>query len=166
MPPERKQRTSRPLCDGPRRGDDETWSQRWRRQRPAWVTCRVRRAQPFGTNQRDPSPPRGPNARQRYIGTEHLLLGVLGSDDETVCAALDAVSLDLVAVRSRLEDVIGPVAAPEPGHLPFSHRGQGRRAKSALHSQLAAAVADGRDLVEPAHVLPRCWPTRSQARRK
>lgn len=56
-----------------------------------------------------------------YIGTEHLLLGLLGGEADSVVAdALDAFNVASDAVRARVEDSIGPVGEPQPGHLPFS----------------------------------------------
>jgi ATP-dependent Clp protease ATP-binding subunit ClpC len=84
-----------------------------------------------------------------YIGTEHLLLGVLGSDqDSAVGQALEAVDVTLDAIRSRVEDSIGPACDPQPGHLPFS-----RRARFALERTRVLSRANGDDSVGPAHVL-------------
>ncbi|WP_261879587.1 Clp protease N-terminal domain-containing protein [Mycobacterium marinum] len=85
-----------------------------------------------------------------YIGTEHLLLGVLGSDqDRAVGQALEAVDVTLDAIRSRVEDSIGPACAPQPGHLPF----RCRRARFALERTRVLSRANGDDSVGPTHVL-------------
>ncbi|WP_224111116.1 Clp protease N-terminal domain-containing protein [Mycobacterium avium] len=84
-----------------------------------------------------------------YIGTEHLLLGVLGKDrDSAIGETLRALDMTVEAVRSRVEDSIGPACAPQPGHLPFS-----QRAKFALERTRALPQANGDDSVGPAHVL-------------
>jgi ATP-dependent Clp protease ATP-binding subunit ClpC len=83
-----------------------------------------------------------------YIGTEHLLLGVLAVDDDPVSTTLQAFNLTREAIRSRVEDSIGPEADPTPGHIPFSPA-----AKSALERSRYDAEVRGEHVVEPAHIL-------------
>lgn len=84
-----------------------------------------------------------------YIGTEHLLLGLLGGEqDSAVADALDAFNVAPDAVRARVEDSIGPACEPQPGHLPFSPR-----AKAALERTRDETEARGRHSVQPSHVL-------------
>jgi ATP-dependent Clp protease ATP-binding subunit ClpA len=84
-----------------------------------------------------------------YIGTEHLLLGVLdGGEDDAVGETLRSFTLTGEAIRSRVEDMIGPVGEPQPGHLPFSPR-----AKSALERSRYEAEVPGHGLVERTHIL-------------
>lgn len=82
-----------------------------------------------------------------YIGTEHLLLGLLDRDT-TVSETLEAFNVTVDAVRSRVEDSIGPSSEPHPGHLPFSPR-----AKSALQRTRPEAEMHGRQVVEPPHIM-------------
>lgn len=82
-----------------------------------------------------------------YIGTEHLLLGLLGAQHDTaVTTTLNVFNVTSDAIRSCVEDAIGPACDPQPGHLPFSPR-----AKEAL--QRARSQAHGPDSVQPAHVM-------------
>ncbi|HEY1839866.1 MAG TPA: Clp protease N-terminal domain-containing protein [Mycobacterium sp.] len=84
-----------------------------------------------------------------YIGTEHLLLGVLeGGGDDAVGKTLRSFRLTGEAIRSRVEDMIGPVGEPQPGHAPFSPR-----AKSALERSRYEAQVPGHGQVEPPHIF-------------
>jgi ATP-dependent Clp protease ATP-binding subunit ClpC len=95
-----------------------------------------------------------------YIGTEHLLLGVLeGGEDDPVGETLRSFMLTGEAIRSRVEDTIGPVGEPQPGHLRFSPR-----AKSALERSRYEAVIPAHSLVEPTHILAALmWEAQSAA---
>jgi ATP-dependent Clp protease ATP-binding subunit ClpC len=95
-----------------------------------------------------------------YIGTEHLLLGVLdGGEDDAVGETLRSFTLTGEAIRSRVEDMIGPVGEPQPGHLPFSPR-----AKSALERSRYEAEVPGHGLVERTHILAALmWEAQSTA---
>lgn len=84
-----------------------------------------------------------------YIGTEHLLLGLIGTDgDSAVAETLHALNVTFDAIRSRIEDSIGPAGEPQSGHLPFSPR-----AKSALDRSRYEAEAPGHQLVQPSNIL-------------
>src|SRR5207342_2031971 len=57
-----------------------------------------------------------------YIGTEHILLGLVRERDGVAAMALDSLNIKLDAVRREVEDVIGQGQAPPSGHIPFTPR--------------------------------------------
>jgi ATP-dependent Clp protease ATP-binding subunit ClpC len=69
-------------------------------------------------------------------------------DDDPVSTTLQAFNLTREAIRSRVEESIGPEADPTPGHIPFSPG-----AKSALERSRYDAEVRGEHVVEPAHIL-------------
>ena len=50
-----------------------------------------------------------------WIGTEHLLLGVLREGDGVAARALESLGISLQPVRQQVEEIIGPVRADRPG---------------------------------------------------
>jgi ATP-dependent Clp protease ATP-binding subunit ClpC len=95
-----------------------------------------------------------------YIGTEHLLLGVLdANDDGAVVETLRSFNVTRQAVRWRVEDSIGPVGEPQPGHVPFTPR-----AKSTLQRSRYEAEVRGHHRVEPSDILAALmWESESAA---
>ena len=57
-----------------------------------------------------------------YIGTEHLLLGLIHEGEGVAAQALEALDVSLEAVRNEVEEAIGQGPEPPAGHLPFSPR--------------------------------------------
>jgi Clp amino terminal domain, pathogenicity island component len=57
-----------------------------------------------------------------YIGTEHLLLGLIHEGEGVAAQALESLGISLEAVRNRVEEAIGRGQEPPAGHLPFSPR--------------------------------------------
>jgi ATP-dependent Clp protease ATP-binding subunit ClpC len=88
--------------------------------------------------------------RHDFIGTEHLLLGVLGEGESTAAALLDAVGVTLVAVREAVVATIGrgDERAPACENPPFTPR-----TKKALELSLREALELGHDEIAPAHLL-------------
>jgi ATP-dependent Clp protease ATP-binding subunit ClpC len=86
--------------------------------------------------------------RHNFIGTEHLLLGVLGCGDDAVTEALDSYAVSPESVRTRVVELIGPGDADVGGKPPFT-----ARAKKVLELSLREALAMGHDHITSAHVL-------------
>jgi len=85
--------------------------------------------------------------RHDHIATEHLLLGLLHGDDDTV-RALEAFGVTLAAVRQQLEDYRGRGRREPRGHIPFTPG-----AKQALELSLRASQRLGSDYIGKPHLL-------------
>ncbi|HZQ56987.1 MAG TPA: Clp protease N-terminal domain-containing protein [Acidimicrobiales bacterium] len=84
-----------------------------------------------------------------FIGTEHLLLGVLHEDDGVATDALHRTGVSLEAARAKVEELRGPrPAAPGAGSPPFTPR-----AKKVLELSLREALSLGHDYIGTEHVL-------------
>ena len=83
-----------------------------------------------------------------YLGTEHLLLGLLREVEGPVSRVLEGQRVGLRAVRARIADEIGKGGTVPPGPQPFTPR-----AKKALELSLREALDAGEDLMEPQHIL-------------
>jgi Clp amino terminal domain, pathogenicity island component len=57
-----------------------------------------------------------------YIGTEHLLLGLIHEGEGVAAQALESLDISLAAVRAEVEEIIGKGKHAPTGHLPFSPR--------------------------------------------
>src|SRR5260370_8871310 len=57
-----------------------------------------------------------------YIGTEHILLGLLREDESVAAQALEALGIGLAAVRREVRQIIGPGEGIPAGHIPFTPR--------------------------------------------
>jgi ATP-dependent Clp protease ATP-binding subunit ClpC len=57
-----------------------------------------------------------------YIGTEHLLLGLLAEVDGVGARALGTLGISLPSVRAEIEKTIGRGPTPPAGHIPFTPR--------------------------------------------
>jgi GNAT superfamily N-acetyltransferase len=84
-----------------------------------------------------------------YIGTEHLLLGLLAEDRSIAARTLAALDVRLEAARHEVEMIIGPGArAPAAPHIPFTPR-----AKKVLELSLREAIQLGHNFIGPEHIL-------------
>ena len=61
-----------------------------------------------------------------YIGTEHILLGLLGERGGIACRVLDGVGMSLDGAREEVRGAVGPGKKTPTGHIPFTPRGTGR----------------------------------------
>jgi ATP-dependent Clp protease ATP-binding subunit ClpC len=86
--------------------------------------------------------------RHTRIGTEHLLLGVLGRQDEAGARALGKLGVTLGAARAQVMRIVGLPETPSPPALPLTPP-----ARDALAGALREAIECGRTEVEPEHVL-------------
>ena len=83
-----------------------------------------------------------------YIGTEHLLLGLIHEGDGVAAKALEALGISLEAVREQVEDIIGKGQQKPTGHIPFTPR-----AKKVLELSLREALQLGHNYIGTEHIL-------------
>ncbi len=83
-----------------------------------------------------------------YIGTEHLLLGLIQEGEGVAAKALEAAHIDLEAVRDQVVDVIGRGSSSPSGHIPFTPR-----AKKVLELSLREALQLGHNYIGTEHIL-------------
>ena len=57
-----------------------------------------------------------------YIGTEHILLGLIHEGEGVAAKALESLSISLEAVRNQVEEIIGQGGSSPSGHIPFTPR--------------------------------------------
>ncbi|WP_448856208.1 ATP-dependent Clp protease ATP-binding subunit [Corynebacterium camporealensis] len=57
-----------------------------------------------------------------YIGTEHILLGLIHEGEGVAAKALESMGISLEDVRREVEDIIGQGSQPHTGHIPFTPR--------------------------------------------
>jgi ATP-dependent Clp protease ATP-binding subunit ClpC len=84
-----------------------------------------------------------------YIGTEHILLGLIREGDGVAAKALMTMGISLDAVRQAVEDIIGRgTQAPSEGHIPFTPR-----SKKVLELSLREARQLGASYIGTEHIL-------------
>jgi len=83
-----------------------------------------------------------------YIGTEHLLLGLIQEGEGIAPRALEAVQINLEAVRSQVVEIIGRGSNAPSGHIPFTPR-----AKKVLELSLREALQLGHNYIGTEHIL-------------
>jgi hypothetical protein len=83
-----------------------------------------------------------------YIGTEHLLLGLLREGDGVAAKTLESLGVSREAVRGQVEEIIGRGLNPPPSHIPFTPR-----AKKVLELSLREALALGHNYIGTEHLL-------------
>ncbi|MFD2675305.1 ATP-dependent Clp protease ATP-binding subunit [Gulosibacter bifidus] len=83
-----------------------------------------------------------------YIGTEHLLLGLIHEGDGVAAKALEALDISLEAVREQVQDIIGKGQHKPGGHIPFTPR-----AKKVLELSLREALQLGHNYIGTEHIL-------------
>jgi ATP-dependent Clp protease ATP-binding subunit ClpC len=83
-----------------------------------------------------------------YIGTEHLLLGLIHEGEGVAAMALESLDVSLEAVRAQVEQIIGRGQQAPSGHIPFTPR-----AKTVLELSLREALQLGHDYSGTEHVL-------------
>ncbi len=85
---------------------------------------------------------------QNYIGTEHLLLGLIREQDGIAAKALESLNISLEDVHQQVEDLIGRGTFVPTGHIPFTPR-----AKKVLELSLREALQLGHNYIGTEHVL-------------
>src|SRR5499425_2737093 len=83
-----------------------------------------------------------------YIGTEHILLGLLRESDGVAARALESLGISLEAVRQQVQEIIGRGEGMPSGHIPFTPR-----AKKVLELSLREALQFGHDYIGTEHIL-------------
>jgi ATP-dependent Clp protease ATP-binding subunit ClpC len=83
-----------------------------------------------------------------YIGTEHILLGLIHEDEGVAAKALESLNISLEAVRQQVEEIIGQGQAAPTGHIPFTPR-----AKKVLELSLREALQLGHNYIGTEHIL-------------
>jgi ATP-dependent Clp protease ATP-binding subunit ClpC len=83
-----------------------------------------------------------------YIGTEHLLLGILREDDGVAAEALASLGVGLDPAREQVAEIIGRGQVAPSGHIPFTPR-----AKKVLELSLREALGLGHRYIGPEHIL-------------
>src|SRR6266699_2806024 len=83
-----------------------------------------------------------------YIGTEHILLGLIHEGEGVAEKALESLNISLDAVRQQVEEIIGQGQAAPTGHIPFTPR-----AKKVLELSLREALQLGHNYIGTEHIL-------------
>lgn len=83
-----------------------------------------------------------------YLGTEHILLGLIHEGEGVAAKALQQLDISLDAVREQVTDIIGTGQNPPQGHIPFTPR-----AKKVLELSLREALQLGHNYIGTEHVL-------------
>jgi ATP-dependent Clp protease ATP-binding subunit ClpA len=83
-----------------------------------------------------------------WIGTEHLLLGLLHEGEGVAAKALESLGISLETVRQQVEEIIGRGQQAPPGHIPLT-----LRAKTVLELAGRESDALGNDYVGTEHIL-------------
>jgi ATP-dependent Clp protease ATP-binding subunit ClpC len=83
-----------------------------------------------------------------YIGTEHILLGLIHEGEGVAAKALESLGISLEAVRSQVTEIIGEGQQAPSGHIPFTPR-----AKKVLELSLREALQLGHNSIGTEHIL-------------
>ena len=83
-----------------------------------------------------------------YIGTEHILLGLIHEGEGVAAKSLESLGISLEAVRSQVEEIIGQGQQAPSGHIPFTPR-----AKKVLELSLREALQLGHNYIGTEHIL-------------
>src|SRR6187397_260592 len=83
-----------------------------------------------------------------YIGTEHILLGLIHEGEGVAAKALESLGISLDAVREQVQDIIGQGQQSPSGHIPFTPR-----AKKVLELSLREALQLGHNYIGTEHIL-------------
>src|SRR5690625_7317486 len=84
-----------------------------------------------------------------YIGTEHILLGLIHEGEGVAAKALEPLDISLEGVRQQVTEIIGEGQQAPGGHIPFTPR-----AKKVLELSLREALQLGHNYVGTEHSLP------------
>lgn len=88
------------------------------------------------------------NLNHNYIGTEHLLLGLITEGEGVAAKALDMMNIERDQVREAVIDIIGEGEKPVEGHIPFTPR-----AKRIFELSLREALQLGHNYIGTEHLL-------------
>ncbi|RJQ32095.1 MAG: ATP-dependent Clp protease ATP-binding subunit [Actinobacteria bacterium] len=85
---------------------------------------------------------------QNYIGTEHLLLGLIREEEGIAARAIKNIGINLEDVRTQVEDIIGKGTSTPSAHIPFTPR-----AKKVLELSLRESLQLGHNYIGTEHIL-------------
>ncbi|MCT1685966.1 ATP-dependent Clp protease ATP-binding subunit [Pseudoglutamicibacter cumminsii] len=83
-----------------------------------------------------------------YIGTEHILLGLIHEGEGVAAKSLESLNVTLGAVREQVQEIIGQGSQAPTGHIPFTPR-----AKKVLELSLREALQLGHNYIGTEHIL-------------
>jgi hypothetical protein len=83
-----------------------------------------------------------------YIGTEHILLGLIQEGEGVAAQCLESLGISLEAVRAQVREIIGEGKSTPSGHIPFTPR-----AKKVLELSLREALHLQHDYIGTEHIL-------------
>ncbi len=83
-----------------------------------------------------------------YIGTEHILLGLIHEGEGVAAKSLEALGINLESVREQVQEIIGQGQQSPTGHIPFTPR-----AKKVLELSLREALQLGHSYIGTEHLL-------------
>jgi ATP-dependent Clp protease ATP-binding subunit ClpC len=83
-----------------------------------------------------------------YIGTEHILLGLIHEGEGVAAKALESLGINLDSVREQVQEIIGQGQQAPTGHIPFTPR-----AKKVLELSLREALQLGHSYIGTEHLL-------------
>jgi ATP-dependent Clp protease ATP-binding subunit ClpA len=83
-----------------------------------------------------------------YLGTEHILLGLLREGDGVAAKALESLGISLDVVRQQVEEIIGRGQQAPSGHIPFTPR-----AKKVMELSLRESLQLGHNYIGTEHIL-------------
>jgi ATP-dependent Clp protease ATP-binding subunit ClpC len=83
-----------------------------------------------------------------YIGTEHILLGLIHEGEGVAARGLESLGINLESVRSQVVEIIGQGSQAPSGHIPFTPR-----AKKVLELSLREALQLGHNYIGTEHIL-------------
>ena len=85
---------------------------------------------------------------QNYIGTEHLLLGLIREEEGIAARAIKSLNISLEDVRTQVEEIIGRGTSTPSAHIPFTPR-----AKKVLELSLRESLQLGHNYIGTEHIL-------------
>jgi len=86
--------------------------------------------------------------QHNYIGTEHILLGLLGEPGGLAARALEGFGMSLDGTREEVETIVGTGSGKLSGHIPFTPR-----AKKTLELALREALKLHHNYIGTEHIL-------------
>jgi hypothetical protein len=88
------------------------------------------------------------NMQHNYIGTEHVLLGLLGESDGVAARVLSSFGMTPEGTRQEITAIVGTGSAKPAGHIPFTPR-----AKKTLELSLREALQLSHNYIGTEHIL-------------
>jgi ATP-dependent Clp protease ATP-binding subunit ClpC len=86
--------------------------------------------------------------KQNYIGTEHILLGLIDEKEGIAAKVFDELNIDFEDIREAIKDVVTEGTSESYEHIPFTPR-----AKKVLELSLREALQMGHNYIGTEHIL-------------